>query len=175
LRLPPYSGARAFGFYRSELARIIQALKFHGRPNLAELLAPLMASTLLESWLPSEIGLVVPVPLHRKRRRERGYNQAALLGRSLGRILALPFCGDALTRVRSTLPQVGLSDSERLRNLHHAFRCARPAAIAGLHVLLIDDVLTTGSTVASAAAALLEGGASRVSVLAVARAVAGPE
>jgi ComF family protein len=173
MSLPPYSGARAFGYYSSELSRMIQALKFDGRQNLAELLAPLMASTLLESWPTLEIDLVVPVPLHAKRKRERGYNQSALLTRSLARILLLPSCQNALIRVRSTLPQVGLSDSERARNLHRAFQCAKPAAVAGLHVLLIDDVMTTGSTVASAADALLEGGALRVSVLTAARTVVG--
>lgn len=175
LRLPPYSGARAFGCYSSELSRVIQALKFDGRRNLAKLLAPLLASTFLESWSPQEIDLIVPIPLHPKRRRERGYNQAALLGRSLARLVGLPFCDDALLRVRSTLPQVGLSDSERSQNVEQAFRCAHPAAIKGKRVLLVDDVMTTGSTVASASEALLSGGALRVSVLTVARAVAGSE
>jgi ComF family protein len=173
--LPPYSGARAFGCYSAELSRIIQALKFDGRRGIAGLLAPLLASTLLDSWGLQEIDVIVPVPLHPKRKRERGYNQAALLGRSLAILVGLPFCDNALARVRSTLPQVGLSDKERAHNMRHAFRCVRPTAIRGLRVLLIDDVMTTGSTVANACEALLEGGALRVSVLAVARAVAGSE
>jgi len=173
--LPPYSGARAFGCYSAELSRIIQALKFDGRRGIAGLLAPLLASTLLDSWGLQEIDVIVPVPLHPKRKRERGYNQAALLGRSLAILVGLPFCDNALARVRSTLPQVGLSDKERAHNMRHAFRCVRPTAIRGLRVLLIDDVMTTGSTAANACEALLEGGALRVSVLAVARAVAGSE
>jgi ComF family protein len=173
--LPPYSGARAFGSYSSELSRIIRALKFDGRRDLAGLLAPLLASTFLESWSAREIDLIVPIPLHAKRKRERGYNQAALLGHSLARIVGLPFCGNALTRVRSTLPQVGLSDSERTENMEHAFRCTEATAVRGLRVIVVDDVMTTGSTVASACEALLEGGAARVSVLSVARAVPGWE
>ena len=175
LHPPPYSGARAFGCYRSELSRIIQAFKFGGRQNLAGLLAPLLAATLQGSWSPREIDLIVPVPLHPKRKRERGYNQALLLSRDLARLVGVPFRSDALHRVRSTLPQVGLSDAERARNLKRAFQCKKPAAIKGLHVLLVDDVMTTGSTVASAAEALLEGGALRVSVLTLARAVTGLE
>ena len=97
-----------------------------------------------------------------------------LLSRDLARLVGVPFRSDALHRVRSTLPQVGLSDAERARNLKRAFQCKKPAAIKGLHVLLVDDVMTTGSTVASAAEALLEGGALRVSVLTLARAVTGP-
>lgn len=173
--LPPYSGARAFGCYSSELSRIIQALKFDGRRNLTTLLAPLLASAFLESWSPGDIDLVAPVPLHPKRRRERGYNQAALLGRLLARMIGRPFCSGAMARERNTPPQVGLSDSDRARNVKHAFRCVRPAAIQGLRVLLVDDVMTTGSTVASACDALLAGGAFRVSVLTVARAVPGSE
>jgi ComF family protein len=173
--LPPYSGARAFGRYSAELSRIVRALKFDGRRRLAGLLAPLLASTFLEFWETQKIDLIVPVPLHPRRKRERGYNQAALLGRSLATLVGLPCCNNALARVRNTLPQVGLSDKERAHNMQHAFRCVRPRAIKGRSVLLIDDVITTGSTVASACETLLEAGAMRVSVLAVARAVPGSE
>jgi ComF family protein len=175
LQLPPYAGARAFGRYSSELSRIIQAFKFDGRRNLAGLLAPLLAETLQESWSLQEIDLIVPVPLHPKRKRARGYNQALLLARDLAGLVGLPYRHDALRRVRHTLPQVGLSDAERARNLRRAFLCKKPAVVKGLHVLLVDDVMTTGSTAASAAEALLEGGALRVSVLTLARAVAGQE
>ena len=175
LRLPPYSGARAFGAYSLELSRIIQALKFGGRRDLARLLAPLLASTLVEFWPEHGMDLIVPVPLHSKRRRARGYNQAALLSRSLARLVGLPCCERALARVRNTAPQIGLSDVERAHNLRHAFRCTCPARIQGMRVLLVDDVMTTGSTVASAAEALLECGALRVSVLTVARAAPGIE
>jgi ComF family protein len=157
------------------LSRVIQALKFDGRQNLARLLGPLLASTFLESWSPGEIDVVVPVPLHPRRRRERGYNQAALLARAMARITGLQCCNRALQRARDTLPQVGLTNPERSRNLKNAFVCPRPALIQGTRVLLIDDVMTTGSTVASASTALLEAGAVRVSVLTVARAVTGME
>lgn len=175
LSLPPYSGARAYGWYGSELSRIIQALKFEGRQNLARLLTPLMAETLLEAWDLREIDLVVPVPLHPKRQRERGYNQAALLARGLAQQVGLPFRPAALARMRCTLPQVGLSDPERARNLRHAFWSPPSSKIMDLRILLIDDVMTTGATVASATEALLAAGALRVTVLTAARAVAGPE
>ncbi len=175
LRLPPFSGARAFGYYSFELSRVIQALKFDGRQDLAALFAPLLASTFLESWSSQEIDLIVPVPLHPKRKRERGYNQAALLGRALGNLLGLPFDDRTMSRVRPTLPQVGLSDTERSHNVRHAFRCVRHDAVRGRRILLIDDVMTTGSTVASATEALVEAGALRVCVLTLARAVAGGE
>jgi ComF family protein len=164
-----YAGARSFGYYTAELSRIIQELKFHGRRNLVGLLAPLMTTVFFESWRREDFDIIAPIPLHSNRRRERGYNQSELLARSLAHQIAVPF-QRALLRVRPTLPQVGLTDSERRENVRKAFRCARPQQISKQRVLLIDDVMTTGATVASAAQALLEGGALRVSVLTVARA-----
>jgi ComF family protein len=175
IQLPAYSGARAFGCYSAELSRLVQALKFEGRQDMACLLSPLLASTFLEYWSPADMDFVVPIPLHPRRRRERGYNQAALLASALARILGLTFLDDALVRKKATLPQVGLSDSDRMQNVRGAFHCARPEKTKGKRILLVDDVMTTGSTVASAAAVLLEAGALRVSVLVLARAVAGWE
>lgn len=172
LRPPPYAGARSFGYYTSELGGLVQALKFHGRRNLVGLLAPLLASAFYASWTREEFDLVVSIPLHAKRRRERGYNQAELLARTLARQIALPF-SDALVRIRSTLPQIGLTQSQRLNNVRKAFHCNKSGRVSGRRVLLIDDVMTTGATAASASRALVEAGSLRVSVLTVARAVHG--
>jgi ComF family protein len=168
LQMPSYSGARSFGYYTAELSRTVQELKFHGRRNLAGLLAPLMTAAFYESWGREDFDLIVPVPLHPRRRRERGYNQSELLARSLARQIAIPFLR-ALVRVRATLPQVGLTDTERRENVRKAFRCAYPQRVSGKRILLIDDVMTTGATVASAAQTLLECSALRVSVLTIAR------
>ncbi len=173
LRPPPFSGARSFGYYAAELSRIIQCLKFRRRQNLVGLLAPLLAGTFFDSWEREEFDAIVPIPLHPKRSRERGFNQAVLLSRSLARHLALPVMENVLARVRHTAPQVGLTDSERKRNVRGAFQCCRRDEVAAQRVLLIDDVMTTGATAASAAEALMSGGALRVSVLTVARAVPG--
>ncbi len=171
LEPPPYAGARSFGYYTAELSSAIQGMKFLGRRDLAGHLAPLLATAFYETWSREEFDLVVPVPLHPKRRRDRGYNQSELLARYLARQIALPCKNDTLVRVRPTLPQVGLTDSQRQDNVRGAFRCADPEQISDKRVLLIDDVMTTGATAASAAGALLEGGALRVSVLTVARAL----
>ena len=168
---PPYSGARSFGYYAAELSRTIQELKFRGRKNLVGLLAPLLAGTFVETWKREEFDFLVPIPLHPKRRRMRGFNQAALLSRKLSQLIAVPCCDGALRRVRDTAPQVGLSDSERLRNVRSAFQCRDQSIVTGKRLLLIDDVMTTGATLASAAAALVSAGAARVSALTLARAV----
>jgi ComF family protein len=153
----------------------IHGLKFQSRRNLASLLGPLLAATFLDSWERSEVDLVLPIPLHPRRQRERGFNQAALLARSMTRLLALPYDEKCLERTRATAPQAALTNRERLRNMAGAFECRRPAEVRKRRVLLIDDVMTTGATVAGAARALLECGAHRVSVLTVARAVIGME
>jgi ComF family protein len=170
LHLPPYSAARSFGYYTAELSGLIQGLKFQGRRNLVGLLAPLLACTFFDTWGREEFDFLVPVPLHPKRRRERGYNQAELLARALSGRIAVSFCSDAIERIRPTLPQVGLSESQRQENVSKAFRCRDSQRISKKSILLIDDVMTTGATAASAARCLLDGGALRVSLLTLARA-----
>jgi len=173
LEPPCYSGARAVGYYAGELRALIRALKFDQRRDLRYLLAPRLAAACLSEWRPGDLDAVVPVPLHPTRQRERGFNQAALLARTLAPYLGLPCAEHVLRRAQHTRPQVGLSLADRLRNVRGAFRASGRGALRGLRILLVDDVMTTGATVSSAAAALLEGGALRVSVVSVARAVDG--
>ncbi len=115
------------------------------------------------------VDLVLPIPLHAERERKRGYNQSALLARAFSEGAALPYAEHALQRTRFTTPQVGLTAVERLVNVQDAF--AADSCVQGRHVLLIDDVCTTGATMAAAANALLAAGARAVSGYCVARAV----
>ncbi|PWT99978.1 MAG: amidophosphoribosyltransferase [Terriglobia bacterium] len=126
---------------------------------------------LLARALPRDekIDAVVPVPLHWRRRWSRGFNQSELLARGIARRCGAPICG-ALRRVRHTTTQTGLSNTSRRRNMAGAFATRRPDRILGKRVLLIDDVMTTGSTASACAAVLRRAGASRVVVLTVARA-----
>ncbi len=170
---PPFTAARSFGYYCSELSRVVQALKFRGRRNLAARLAPLLAGLFFETWSPADFDLVVPVPLSGRRRRERGYNQAALLAAPLARTAGLRCDESVLLRVRHTVPQVGLMDSARRLNPRGAFVSPGGAGIRRMRILLIDDVMTTGATAASAAEALKGAGALRVCVLTLARTAPG--
>ena len=173
LRPPPYSGARSFGFYSLELRRGVHALKFSGRRNLVDLLAPQLGAAFYDTWTRSDADVIIPIPLHPVRTRARGFNQSALLAERLSRLLGIPWNSRVLLRVRDTAPQVNLTDRERFQNVRRAFLCKKPQAVAGKQVLLVDDVMTTGATVRSAAGALLKGGAHRVWVLTLARAVPG--
>jgi ComF family protein len=122
-----------------------------------------------EDWRPT---LVIPVPLSPKRRRRRGYNQADLVAGALAGMLGLPVRSDALSRERETPSQVGLDPAARRRNVEGAFRALR-AEVEGQVVLLVDDLFTTGATLASCAQALRAAGSSEVYGLTVGRATSG--
>lgn len=160
--------------YGGELARALLALKFGRRPSVARDLAGLVAPFFAAAVRLGEIELVVPVPLHRRRLAARGFNQAEALARHARRAAAVdtPIADRVLRRVRESAPQTRLSAAGRARNLDGAFivppRQAR--AVRGRRVLVVDDVVTTGATIAAAARALLAGGAAEVLGFAVARA-----
>ncbi|WP_421900585.1 ComF family protein [Maridesulfovibrio sp.] len=118
----------------------------------------------------SQPDLIIPVPLHPSRLRERGFNQSMILARYAASALKVDLSDHALIRARKTIPQTKLSGAERRTNLHTAFTAA-PSLVAGKHILLMDDVYTTGSTVDECSRTLLEAGASRVEVMTLSRAL----
>ena len=152
---------------------LIRQLKYHGVYANARVLGVLLAQAVAERALPLP-RLLVPVPLHAARLRERGFNQAAALARYAGRMLGVPIAPGMVCRVRDTPSQTSLSVDERHRNVRGAFavsgaRALRRLSAAG-HVAIVDDVITTGSTVAELKCALLAAGVGRVDVWAVASA-----
>ncbi len=155
---------RAALLYGGPLADALRRFKYGGRSELASVLAPLLLDE--ASAVARDVSAVVPVPLHARRERERGFNQSALLARPIARMFGLPFAPGALRRVRHTPPQASLDMKRRLSNVRAAFRAVGPAP---KRVLLIDDVRTTGSTLAECARALRAGGAARVYSLVLAR------
>ncbi len=163
-------GLSACAFHSGPLREAVHELKYNDLRALAAPLAALMARCWVE-LAPAGLDLdaVVPVPLHRSRERERGYNQAALLARELAECLGLPVKEDILFRTRATPPQVGLSAEERRANVLGAFRC-QSGSLTGSRVLLVDDVCTTGATLEAAAVALHEGGATLIWAYTLARA-----
>lgn len=151
-------------FHEDEARLLCHLLKFRWDAAAARPLAAGMAEALALSGLADTQDGAAPVPLHPKRQRERGYNQAALLARAVCGHTGLPLWEDALTRTRHGTSQITRSREERLAALTGAFT-ADGARVAGKRVLLIDDVLTTGATAVSCAQALLDAGAERVCLL----------
>jgi ComF family protein len=133
-------------------------------------LAPLLGQMLFDCWSsdPLPVQVIVPVPLHSSRLRERGYNQSALLAHELAKHTGLPVSENALVRLTPTPPQVGLNAVERARNVRGAFSCIN-GELRGCQVLLVDDVLTTGATVRTCAEELLRAGSGNVWGLTLAR------
>lgn len=154
----------AWGIYGSDLKRALAALKYENQPKVAHSLGRWLA----ETWLATPMGkrvsdapgryplVVVPIPLHESKRRQRGYNQAELLAEAFCRRTRLPLQRNGLERIRATEAQFGLSPTERDRNVKNAFR-VHPKLVAGKRkrlILLLDDIYTTGATVRAAAQTL---------------------
>ena len=164
---PPFVRAFAPFTHSGPVAHAIHLFKYEDHPELA---APLAAVTVrdAEDFLKDAPRVVCGLPLHRRRFHERRYDQAELLAAEVCRLTGRTHLAGALQRTRATRRQVGLTEAEREANVHGAFRATRP--LEGAAVLLVDDVLTTGATARAAAAALREGGAGEIQVLAIARA-----
>jgi len=170
-RRQPFSSGASLGPYEGSLRLVVHELKYAGRRRAAERLAEALLEDAAVRALVETSDVLVPVPLHPRRQRERGFNQSALLAAEVGRRTARPTCADALVRRLDSQPQAGLSAAARRRNVRDAFAVRRRAAVAGRVVTLVDDVLTTGATALACARRLEEAGAREVRLLTVARVV----
>lgn len=154
---------------RGVMRDLIHRLKYGGELWLAEILGEFLERGFDDPRLAGEeIDAIVPVPLHPLRKREREFNQAEILARDLARRRNLPFL-DALRRLRYTVTQTHFDRRRRMQNLRDAFELQQNVHVQGKHLLLVDDVLTTGSTLDECARVLLEAGAESVHALTVAR------
>jgi ComF family protein len=163
---PAFDRLLALWSYQPPLDAVVRGLKFGRLDYLGGHLALALAERLSEQV--SGCDRVVPVPLHWRRRLARGYNQAERIARPLAGHLGLP-CVPALARHRATPPQSLLGRDDRLVNLRRAFGVSRPERVRGFHILLVDDVATTGATLTAAAAALKAAGAAAVTALVAGR------
>lgn len=169
---PPFAAAHAPFRYGDPLDRLLTRFKFAADLAAGRVLGTLLVET-VAVLLPND-AVVLPMPLHRRRLADRGFNQAWELARMLARGGGLPARADLLLRMRATDPQTGLDAASRRRNVRGAFVVppSRAPWIGGRPVVLVDDVVTTGATAAEASRALLRAGAAEVTLVAVARAVA---
>lgn len=158
--------ARSSLVYEGDVQRLLLLLKFHNYRWLAKHFAVMMSDTYAENKLDAEV--ICPVPISRERQKERGYNQSMLLARHLSEMLGLPLVCDAVMKVVDNKRQTTLSGKERRNNVLGAYKLSNRKAVKGKKVLLVDDILTTGSTMSEVARQLRIAGAEAVYGLVVA-------
>ena len=179
---PAFVKAVAFGAYQGHLRSFVHLLKYDGMLPVARGLGKLLALSMeslggLESFAAAQPVLVTPVPMHRVKQRQRGFNHALLLAQAAVAEVRrahpdwkLRLAPGLLERTKDTVSQAGLTPRQRRKNLESAFRAPRPAQLAGRHVLLVDDVYTSGATARACSRVLMSAGAASVRVATVARA-----
>lgn len=165
---PAYRKAR-FGFvYEGELRKALLRLKFYEAIHLGRALSDFLSQAFHRYYTLDEFDLIVPMPMHPKRLFQRGFNQVVVMGKRLSVQTGIPLDRTSFQKVKDTPPQVGLSRSRRAENVRGSFAVTRRGKIAKRSILLLDDVSTTGATVAEASRTLLQGGAETVQVLVLA-------
>ena len=164
-----FSKARAVGYYNGVLRKATHLLKYKLKNYLALSLGNIMVQQVPYLLNGMAFHSIIPVPLHTTRLRERGFNQALILARSVSKTYKIPLDAYTLIRNRWTEPQVGLSERERGNNVRGAFSILKKDKIADRNILLVDDVYTSGNTVEECSHMLIKAGANRVDVLTLAR------
>jgi len=171
----PFSSARSIGVYEGALLDAIHRFKYNGKTSLAKPLVTIMDRSITSNKIAGlsvhSCDLIVPVPLHKTRLKERGFNQSLLLARELARLYNLSMDYLNLKRIRATDHQVNLKGKDRLINVKGAFAVEDKVAFKDKKVLLIDDVYTTGATIVECSKVLKRAGAKNVDVLTLARVV----
>ena len=166
----PIERAAAFSVYNrgSRIRKMIQALKYDGRTDIGRCLGELYGSILAESGFMEDIDMIIPVPLHRSRQRSRGYNQSEYIATGLSAATGVPVRKGLLLRISQSGSQTKRGRYDRWENVQGLFQMAKPYEAEGRHLLLVDDVITTGSTVEACVSALHEAGNVKVSVVTLA-------
>jgi ComF family protein len=167
--LPEFGVCRSAGYYDGKLKKCIHLYKYGDHPELSRPLGRVVVESLDGEIAWENYQGIVPVPLHRRRLRERGFNQSLLLAGEVERRRAVPVLSGVLEKGRDTPSQSTLKRTERLKNLRGAFILVKRGVIEGKKLLLLDDVYTTGATVTECAGVLLKGGAAGVDVVTLAR------
>lgn len=166
----PLNGAMAMLYFRkgAKVQNLIHNLKYNGKTDVGIILGDLLGERLKNSSIYQGIDFIIPVPLHQKKLRLRGYNQSTFIAEGVANKLAIPFSEKILIRTISTESQTKKSRYNRYENMKAVFRIDKPEHIIDKHILLVDDVITTGATLEACANTLFENGAAKVSIAALA-------
>lgn len=166
----PLERATSFFFYRkgNDSRRILHLLKYGGRKDLGELMGRQMAAELSETGFFREMDVIIPIPLHPRKQKERGYNQSECIARGISVVTGIPVDTVSVQRGKHTETQTRKSAFERWTNVEGVFLLPHPEHFAGKHILLVDDVLTTGATTTACADAFQDVEGVRISILTLA-------
>lgn len=169
-RIPGLKRASSFLFYRkgSDFRRILHLLKYGGYKELGEVMGRYMAAELSSGGFFDGVDMIIPVPLHRKKQKLRGYNQSEWIARGIASVTGIPLCAECMIREKNTETQTRKSTFERWENVEGIFRLCDTVHFEGKHVLLVDDVLTTGATTVACASVFARVSGIRISVLTLA-------
>lgn len=169
-RIPGLKRASSFLFYRkgSDFRRILHLLKYGGYKELGEVMGRYMAAELSSGGFFDGVDMIIPVPLHRKKQKLRGYNQSEWIARGIASVTGIPLCAECMIREKNTETQTRKSTFERWENVEGIFKLCDTVHFEGKHVLLVDDVLTTGATTVACASAFARVSGIRISVLTLA-------
>ncbi len=168
---PRYGKLRTIALYEAALQQAIHLFKFEKRRRLAKPLTQLILAHIPNDCSIGDYDFILPIPIHKKRLRERGFNQATLLAKGIAKATGVPIATDVLFRHRYTAPQSSLDREARQTNIVDAFQLRAEESIRGKHLLLIDDVFTTGATIREAVKALWHADPAEIDVLTLARAL----
>lgn len=166
----PIESASSYFFFQkgSAFQKLLHELKYRGNKEIGELLGKYAAADLLESPTYNQIDVIIPVPLHPKKQAKRGYNQSEWIGKGLSAVLGKPMDSTSLMRIQESTTQTRKSVYERYENMLGIFRLKEPNDLSGKHILLVDDVLTTGSTLEACILALQKAENVKISVFTLA-------
>jgi ComF family protein len=166
----PFQAVMAMLFFKkgSSVQTLVHRLKYNGKMELGFHLGQMLGTRLLQSSLYKDIDLIIPVPLHRRRERMRGYNQSKCIADGVGEALNIPVLNGVLIKVRSTDSQTRKGRFSRFENLRAVFQVHNPLLVKDRHILLIDDVITTGATLESCGLVLYAAEISTLSIAAIA-------
>ncbi len=168
---PPFAAARSVGAYQGVLQEVIHRYKYGRNVAIGETLGEIMADYPYPFFDIRDYSVVMPVPLHVKRLRERGFNQSLVLAKEIAGRHKLKLDYLSLERVVPTPPQIHLGRQDRERNVRGAFEVTKPSRVRGEKIIVVDDVYTTGSTAGECARALMRSGAAGVAILTLSRAL----
>ncbi len=170
-RVPLHHGAALLTFRKEGIVQhILHQLKYKNRPVIGKVMGKMAASKLEQSVLFEKPDIVIPVPIHPNKIKKRGYNQSTVFGHSLGKAIHVPCDDTILIKIIENPSQTGKSRTERVDNVAGGFKVVRTSAILNKHILVVDDVITTGATIEACCNILLDAGAGKISVLCIAAA-----